>query len=459
MVPYFHGRVLDIGANRHPLFPHFIHHSTVKVDEPDSFSVFTSNSLDGIFSYGLLNLAEESEVNQFLQQFYRVVKPGGYLVLDLPIEDKNNRWEVTFERALGFMSVLHGWTLVDFQEMDNEEKCLWFAFMLGGKEQITDIKKPEKTCAVTRLGAFGDMIQASSIFPWLKEQGYHVTLYCSDTGYDIVKHDPHVDRFIIQGKDEVPPDVLSEFWDYTKPKYTKWVNLCESVEGTLLPPPGRTNHAWPDSVRAKRMDINYLEFTHELAEVPAPYRPKFYATQEEKDWAKKEKTSRSVLWSLSGSSVHKTWPHVDSIIARIMLQYRDVDVYLVGDELCQILESGWGKEKRVHCQSGKWSIRQSMAFAEVADLIIGTETGLLNAAGSLDVPKIVMLSHSSPEMLTKHWKNAIPLAQKSGCHKHPCRQLHQTWEHCMKHEETGTSVCMNNISPDQVWAEVRKVLG
>lgn len=330
--------------------------------------------------------------------------------------------------------------------------------------------KPQKTCAVIRYGAIGDAIMVSSVFPRLKEQGYHVTLYCQDgPGYEAIKHDPNVDRFIIQGKDEVPPAFLSEFWDYTRKKYDKWVNLCESVEATLLASPGRASYEWPNAARRLHMDRNYLEWTHVLAEVPPPYAPKFYSTIEEKAWARKQKERagrRNILWSLSGSSGHKVWPHLDTVLAGLMLSYPDVHVFLVGDEFCRMLETGWEDEPRVHCRSGKWSIRESMAFAEVADIVIGTETGLLNAAGHMDCWKVITLSHSSPEMLTKHWKKVIALQQPEGvgCAKYPCRQLHggnghSPWEDCPQHEQTGTSLCQFNVSPQMMYGAIEQVLG
>lgn len=323
--------------------------------------------------------------------------------------------------------------------------------------------KPAKTCAIVRFGAQGDCIQVSSILPWLKEQGYHITWYLqAGHGYDTVRHDPHVDRFIVQGNNDVPIQVLPEFLDYEAKKYTKFVNLCESVEGTLLPGPANIAHIWPNHLRAKYLDRNYLEWTHELAGVPPPYRPKFYATLEEKAWARKKASQwgkKNILWSLAGSAVHKTWPHLDQIIALLMLEMPDVHVVLVGDDLCKLLEQGWEKEPRVHCKSGEWSIRESMAFAEVADLIIGSETGLLNAAGMLDVPKIVTLSHSSEEMLTKHWTNVIALRQPEGvgCPKQPCRMMHYNWTHCMKHE-SGTARCQWEITPDSMWYAIASVL-
>jgi len=332
------------------------------------------------------------------------------------------------------------------------------------------LPKPQKTCGVVRYGAIGDMIQTSSLFPWLKENGYHITLYCqSGNGYQAVKHDPHIDRFIIQDQDAVPPQFLLEFFEETRKKYDKWINLCESVEATLLASPRRVQWDWPNHLRQKYLNRNYMEWTHELAEVPPPYRPAFFSTPEEKAWARDKARSygrRNILWSLSGSSGHKVWPHLDSVIAGLMLQYPDVHIVLTGDEFCTVLEAGWEKERRVHRQSGKWTIRESLAFAEVADIIIGTETGLLNAAGSMNAWKIITLSHSTQEQLTKHWRNTIALEQPKGmgCPKYHCMQLHgaegtSPWLDCPQDKETGTALCQYSISAKQMFQAIETVLG
>lgn len=496
----------------------------LKMDVSD-LGIFASGSADLVFSSHTLEHIPDWK--SALKEWWRVVKVGGHLALYLPHADfyprcsGQDEWKAWLKengekypvmeaaveayadlrRARGetrigaiyegtpfanpdhdhdfypqdIVDALKTMGSFDLVVRDERNERDEYSFLVIFEKRSSGIKeswkdKPSKTVAVSRYGAIGDQIQTSSILPWLKEQGYHVTFYCqSGQGYEAIKHDPHIDRFIVQDKDAVPPQFLAEFWEYTRKKYDKWVNLSESVEATLLASPGRANWEWPNEVRAKYLDRNYLEWIHELAEVPPPYRPKFYSTDEEKAWARRTKAKmgkRVVLWSLAGSSGHKVWPHLDAAIAGIMLHYPDVHVVLVGDESCQILEQGWEKEQRVHRQSGKWSIRESMAFAEVADLIIGTETGLLNAAGSMDVAKIVCLSHSSKEMLTKHWVKTIALQQPQGegCPKSPCRQLHgsngtDTWMDCPKHEETGTSLCQFNISPPQMWAAITCVLG
>ena len=113
-------------------------------------------------------------------------------------------------------------------------------------------------------------MQASSVFAGLKRDGYHVTLYSSPPGVDVVKHDPNIDRIVMQDKDQVPNMELGSFWKSLKKKHDKFVNLSESVEGTLLAMPGRSNEAlWPASVKHKYMNVNYVQFQHEIAELIA----------------------------------------------------------------------------------------------------------------------------------------------------------------------------------------------
>lgn len=512
LVPYMRGKCLDIGSGAYKVFPHFVgvdnghhwgHFDNVRVDDAADLKQFGSAAWDLAYSSHLLEHFHYKDVPNVLKEWMRVTKIGGHLVLYLPDEDQypkvgekyanaDHKWNVNYDRVIAAMEQLEcGWDLIDYQvRSEEDEYSLFFVFRKEpGRQHKYSFRreKPAKTAAVVRYGAQGDNIQASSVLPWLKENGYHVTFYCqAGPGYEVIKNDPHIDRFIIQEKDAVPPQFLLEFFTYTKKKYDKWINLCESVEGTLLAAPGRANFDWSNQARAAHMNRNYLEWTHLLADVPPPYKPKFYSTLEERAWARKQKErfgKRVVLWSLSGSSNHKRWPHLDEIILRICGWYEDVHVVLVGDETCKLLEQGWGKfddEKndlvettsKVHLRSGKWSIRESMAFAEVADLIIGTETGLLNAAGMMDVPKVITLSHSSPEMLVKHWRNTIALEQPDGvgCHKRwpqnggACRQLHggeghNPWADCYQHEETGSALCQFHISVEQMWQAVEHLLG
>lgn len=490
LVPYTRGRVLDLGCGPFKAFPHFIgvdngHHdqnfgwqnkADIIVDSCEKLDLFASQSMDAVFSSHLLEHIEKHE--KALKEWYRVLKPGGYMCLYLPHKEfypnvgqpganPDHKHDFHPNDIIEVMKGVGGWDLV--RNEDRNEDHEYSFFQVYKKMTIKEHRfscnnpKPEKKAAVIRYGGYGDLIQASSIFPGLKEQGYHVTLFTTPNGYPIVRNDPHIDAVILQDKNQVPNDELLNFWDVVEKRYDKVINLSESVEGHLLtfPGPGRMSNRWPEHIRQKYLNKNYLEWTHELADVPLPPRQKFYMSAEDIDWCKQERAKMGddayvIMWSLSGSSVHKTWPHIDEVLAKLMISHPKVKVVLVGDEICQILEQGWENEPRIYCRSGKWNMRQSMSFAYQADMIIGPETGLLNAAGLLDIPKIVFLSHSSKENLTKHWKKTIALEPKTACY--PCHRMHYNFDHCLQEQTTGASQCMYDISGDDVYNSIEQAM-
>jgi hypothetical protein len=284
LVPYMRGKCLDIGAGPYKVFPTFSsvdngHHwgnqwTDIRVDDAIDLSQLGSGSWDLAYSSHLLEHFAYEKVPQVLKEWMRVVKQGGYLILYLPDEDQypkvgdkfanaDHRWNVSYDRLIAAMEKLEcGWDLIDYQvRSETDEYSLFFVFKKEGKGHRFSWKnpKPAKSAAVIRYGAQGDNIQASSLLPWLKENGYHVTFYCqSGPGHDVIKHDPNIDRFVVQEKDAVPPVVLKEFLEYTAKKYDKFINLNESVETTLLAAPGRTPWYWPNEARALHMDRNYL---------------------------------------------------------------------------------------------------------------------------------------------------------------------------------------------------------
>lgn len=482
LVEYTSGRGLDLGCGQFKAFPHFIgvdngHHWGMKgvdvhVDTCEDLSIFSSKSMDFVFSSHLIEHIQDTE--KTLKEWYRVIKNNGYLIIYAPHKElypnvgekganPDHKHDFMPEDIEDVMKKVGGWDLIrnETRSQDREYSFLQVYKKLEGDEHAMSYKEtpPAKKAAVVRYGAFGDLIQASSVFALLKKQGYHVTLYTTGGGYQVAKNDPNVDKFVVQGKDQVPNPALPEFWGAISKKYDKFVNLSESVEGSLLAIAGRTAHGWPHKLRHKMLDVNYNEMAHDLAELPYEFKQKFYATEDEKRLAKKAKEDIGgtvILWSLAGSAVHKTWPYLDSAIARILLQHKDAKIVLVGDELCKLLESGWEKEPRVICKSGEWTIRQSLAFAQVADIVIGPETGVMNAVGMEGMPKVIMLSHSSQENLTKYWRNTISLKPKTSCY--PCHMMHYNFDHCKRDEETGCAKCQADLTPDEVYSAIERSL-
>jgi ADP-heptose:LPS heptosyltransferase len=331
----------------------------------------------------------------------------------------------------------------------------------GSFEEVKEVR-PTKSCVIARLGAWGDLMQMTSILPGLKQQGYHITLHCSPRGFPVVKNDPRIDAFVLQDPDQVPNVQLTEYFLWLKERVDLFINLSESVEGTLLAMPGRPVSFWNKEARHAVCDINYVELTHKLAGLPYQ-RPQteFVSTREERDdcrtFFQKHGGSPNILWVLSGSAVHKTYPHLDSIIARVLLTWPQARIFTVGEELCEMLEEPWVNESRVIRMSGVMEIRPTMVLAQACDLVIGPETGVMSAVSMMDMGKVLFLSHSTVENLSRDWINTQSLySKKTPCY--PCHMMIFGWDQCVQAEESGAAQCQEDIEPDRVWAAVQKGL-
>ena len=488
VAPYLRGNGVDLGAGMFRVLPHVItvdngHHEVfghnirpdVRVETCERMPMFASQSMDFVFSSHLLEHIQDYKAA--LAEWFRMVKQGGYLILYLPHKDfypnvgvkgcnPDHKHDFLPADIISAMQdIPAGWDLVDLQERNNDREysmLLIFKRIQGRTHEASyEISKPEKTALVCRFGAFGDLMQSSSVWAGLKKQGYHVTLMTSRPGSDIITEDPNIDSIMLLDKDQVPNADLGGFWAWQAKKYTKFVNLSEAVEGTFLAMPGRTQAMWPPAVRHKMMNGNYVEHQHLLAGIPHDPVIKFYSTKEEKAWAKLQRSRMGkfvILWSLAGSSVHKTWAGLDAIIAALMLNFKDVDVVLCGGPEATILEAGWEKEPRVHLTCGRWSIRQTLSFIAESDLVIGPETGVLNAASMESMPKILFLSHSTEENLSRDWVETVSLQSKGtkcqgrGSDEAPaCHMMIYGWDKCTKDAETGTAQCQVDISKEEVY--------
>lgn len=490
VAPYLRGRGLDIGAGDFKILPHAISVDNMDhqqfgfnvrpdiIAEADDLSLFATQSMDWVYSSHTLEHVDDMTLT--LRQWWRVVKVGGLLVMYLPHKDfypnigepgANPSHKRDFLPEDVIKAMPDGWDLLVKQDRNEDME---YSFLLvfkktGGTKNFRtcDKPKPEKTACVIRYGAYGDAMQAMSVVKGLKDQGYHVTVHAAAPGVDVILHDPNIDNLIIFDRDQVPNGNLNDFWAWQKKKFDKFVNLSESIEGTLLAIPGRIQHGWSPLLRHKMMNRNYLEHQHDIAGVPHRPQIRFYPTQEEERWASKTRAKVDgpvVMYSLAGSSVHKTWSGMDHIIAGIMVNYPTAHVYLVGGPDSVILEQGWENEPRVHLTSGKWSIRETLSFMQKCDLIIGPETGVLNAAACEKMPKLVFLSHSTHENLTRDWVNVFPLfSRETTCPgRSPgvpaCHQMHYGWSHCSKSEVTSTAQCQADITVDQVAACIDPLL-
>jgi len=328
------------------------------------------------------------------------------------------------------------------------------------------------TVCVVRYGAIGDMIMASSIFPELKKQGYRVCLNTTKSGYEIVKYNPFIDEFLLQDNKQVKNLELGEYWEFLGTCFQYVINLSESIEGALLMMPPRLLHLDGVLVEDKghedyfkkdvheKYNINYIERTHKIAGVPFSHETRFFPSPKEDAWAKKERNKLGgdhiIMVVLSGTASFKAYPHVDAVMAQVLMKTSGTRFLLVGDTTCQILEAGWELENRVIRRSGKYSVRQTLSLLKYMDVVMGPETGMLNAASMLPNRKIIYLSHSSVENLTKHWVNTLAVAGDVECY--PCHKMHFDGRYCNREKETGAALCSYNIDPSILVDHIMEVI-
>ena len=449
IVPYTRGLGLDVGIGKLKAYRHFITvrkrgDELVPAEAPvdhwvedwhTALASFEDGKLDFVFVWGGVEVPPD--------EIKRVVKVGGHWVSAVSDESGDGADITIFRR----------------------EADVWAPAV----ERI----RQEKTACVVRYGAIGDALQAGCVLPELKRQGYHVTYMCEPLGEQVMRHDPHIDKFVVQDPDQVPNLELPQYFAHWKQKFDKWINLCESIEGTLICLPGRAKFHFPKDVRHELCDYNYHEFINKLAELPFHAEHHFYPNDQERasaeaflqtigdaqnrGWVMGEKWVKPfvVMWALSGSGVHKHYPHQDAVIAKILLEIPHAHVVLVGGPECKILEYGWENEPRVRCTSGELQLREVLTLSTMCDMVIGPETGVLNCVAFESMPKVLFLSHSSHENLPKHWVNTEAVAsQVTKCY--PCHQLHYDHAVCPQDPETRAAQCQADIPAADVWVAIQR---
>jgi ADP-heptose:LPS heptosyltransferase len=483
IVPYTRGRGLDLACGVAKTWPHFIgvdnyldwngriNHPEIEpavrfslrmsidvVEDAFDLKIISGASMDFVLASHILDLARKPK--DALREWWRVIKQGGYLILYGPCGEENIDAQV-----MGYMTAnAGGFDLIESERCEKGYVFFQVYRKRHDRQQVMVFQdpKPAKTCAVVRYGAFGDMIQATSILTHLKAEGYHITMFTHARGYEVIQHDPRIDAFVIQDHDQVPNEELGKYHDYWATRFDRFISLCEAMEATLLRLPPMVTYHWPQPARNMICNVDYLELLHAIADVPGPPDPKFYPTAKEMAWARRERDripGKVAVWVSDGSSVHKYWPYMDNAIARILTTSPDWHVFIVGGDMGQMLEAGWENEPRVHKTCGRWGIRETITFATMADLVIGPETGVMNAVAMLDVAKIVFLSHSTENNLTKCWRNTFSLSAKDGCKS--CHKLIYGWSQCnrvSKKLAVGDKTmviegaeCQVNIGLDDFW--------
>lgn len=487
LVPYIGNSNIDLGCGPSKVWQNFIGVDNGKDVElfgvamkPDvvvatceRLPQFADGAFDCVFSSHLLEHVEDYKTA--LAEWWRITKVGGHLCLYLPDKSlypnigqpgSNPDHKHDFEpddilRAM--IAIAPGFDLVVNERRSQLREYSFFVVFKktdDGKQQLSHAQpKPERSVCIVRPGAYGDALWGGAVAKQYKQLGYHVTVMTGPVGREALRADPHIDRIITTPSGMLDDEQLLLFYLWWSKKFTKWVNLVGAVEGRMLPHPNEIQYHWPLGVRQARMSRNYYDAIFELADLPTPSAAelgqRFYPDQAEAAWAAEQRTKlfpgKLVVLAPTGSGGPKTWPHVQAFLDRMsaaqvyVLVLGEIRVDIEAKDFYQVIV---GKEL---------PMRRAMALSQLADVVVGEETGILNAVASLDMPKVVLMSHSRADQLTRDWKNTIAM-EPAGIPCHPCHRLHRAFEFCTRDANTGWSACQAALGPDLVADQVLALL-
>ena len=264
IVQYTRGQGLDLGCGPHKAFPHFTGVDNLKdvglfgievspdkvVESCENLVEFEDVSQDFVFSSHLLEHIEDYPAA--LKEWWRVIRPGGYLVLylphknlypnvDTPGANPDHKHDFDPRMIKDVMHGMGGWSLLVNEVRDEgaEYSFLQVWEKRADSQQINrwmSYKNPgRKRACVVRYGGFGDMLQAAGVLPALKAQGFHITVMTTPRGANIIESDPNVDEFFIQDDNQVPNHLLGDFGS-TWPRSLTALSIFPSL---------LRGHCWP----------------------------------------------------------------------------------------------------------------------------------------------------------------------------------------------------------------------
>ncbi len=463
VIGYCQGEGLDIGCGDHKIFRHAIGidrrgRGANLAGNVERLKLVGDDCMDFVFSSHCLEDIADHEAA--LADWWRVLKVGGHLVLYLPHKahypnvgqpHANQAHKHDFEPediVKAMQKVAPDWALVENQDRDEDDEYSFLQVYRkrapgSGQGAALQVIDPAKRCIVMRYGGYGDVLVAASTFPHLKAEGWHITVYTGDKGAEILRHDPNVDRVVIHDVLAMKNGELRELTDYLRASCDRFISFSHTFEGLFLANPANSSFWWSHDMRHRYMNGNYLEAAHQVAGVPQVYQQNFHSTVTERDeataWRRGRGIQQLVAIAVSGTGVNKVWPGQFEYAWRLVDRNPDLHVVTLGETY----GAKFFEHERIHQVGTTWPVRRALAMAQLADLVIGPETGMLNAVAHEVMPKIVLLSHSSAENLTRHWTRTEILAGDVPCY--PCHRLHKDWSGCNKDAETGQAACQAAI--------------
>jgi ADP-heptose:LPS heptosyltransferase len=421
--------------------------------------LLTRKSFDWVLC-GERILTEEKPLER-LQELISKLRQGGHLIFAIPQETSATFNYIQFEDML---RKIGSWCIKDYQTKVGV--VLVIAKLIPGFGKIEYLKPPtRKRACIIRYGAIGDLIMVTPLIRALHEDGYDVTMNVSTYSKDAITNNPYVSNIIPHERNVVDNQELGAYWATWAQEYDKYINLSESIEGSLLKIEARRDFYTPKAFREATCSEGYLDKTMRIAGYPdAPKRQELFFSKSEEAWRDKflkpYKDKFTIGWGLNGSSAHKRYAILEPTLRSWLEDKEDAQVFLLGNEAARPLTF---EHPQVRSLISEISLRELFCMLEKLNVVVGPESAIINAAACWTNPKIVLLSHSSESNLCSNWTNYVALkpdAAIAPCY--PCHQMHNSADTCPLVQietdtlpevlRTGPACAMGAISAEAVHA-------
>lgn len=334
--------------------------------------------------------------------------------------------------------------------------------------------------AIARFGGIGDNLIASAVLPGLKAKYGHVEVITQHPQHVVFENNPFIDKIAAYKAGDIPGSTSAEWqgWFSRRAKeYDFFANLSHTCETLRALTVGQTQFYYSAEFRRKMCGQSYLETVADVCGVPyETLAPGFFPTDAEREDVLFSKTKhvgkKAIGWVLSGTRIDKVYPYAPMAVSRLIREVGPVILlggppplkdWEMANAVADYVQSVNGSKDGLLCALSPsqdneiWPMRRLLALTQACDLVVTPDTGPAWAVAMCDMPKIVMLSHASPENITKYWRNTTTLtADQKRVPCWPCHQLHDTPATCRTNRDENGAACISDISVDRVVAEVSR---
>ena len=188
---------------------------------------------------------------------------------------------------------------------------------------VPTVQKKLGWAGVVRMGAYGDNLVAASVLRPLKALNYKIEVLSKMPGAIVFENNPFIDKLTIRTDVPETDPISTQNWFRSRAEeYERYINLNLACEGTLALIELSAAFYWPAALRRKMCGRSYLEFVHDIAEIPYVFGPLFFPTEVELREALDKRsrissTKKVVAWCTSGTPVDKLYPPTPVVVARI----------------------------------------------------------------------------------------------------------------------------------------------